>query len=181
MNTIISAKILFDEVLNELGISELAADGCDGEPLQAMNHEHGWLSSWMLKADEIAATVINKRLFDVHYQKNEDSLSGHIPIDPEGSSLSTYDEFEVASPEEIPYSVSYLICKQAVVSTLDLGKELAVLRTNQNRYAAVNDSGIIAFPDSVLLHANHLRDLTSYIIFEQKLINARRRASELEM
>ncbi len=115
------AERIFKCILKDKKIDSLRMDGEGSEvKLKIFNIEKALLPSWMLRSDEISVACTGKRLWNVVYKGDVDSLLGFSAVSNKGIHDASYDDLPVATKDEVSFSVRYLICVTALCDRLDI-------------------------------------------------------------
>lgn len=85
--------------------------------LPFFNSSDGLLPIWMIKSDEMSVSAYGLRLWDVVYEGAQDSICG-LSCKDKAEAESSYDAYPVASEDEIPYALRFLLCQQALVENM---------------------------------------------------------------
>lgn len=118
---------LFAGLIAYMDISEHTVKGFDpAVTLSLCNDELGLLTNWMFRADMISVMLMEKRCFDVIYQRNDDAismLSFEGRRESEASLLikDSYDEYPYDG--DIPKSLLSLISALAVTDSLKIDRD----------------------------------------------------------
>ncbi|WP_137297100.1 hypothetical protein [Psychromonas sp. SP041] len=94
--------------------------------LKYMADPMGWLSSWMLRSDELCALITGSRMWDAYYVRNSESMRLMTPInsdamkDERTMATQSYESFPLADDIGVPLSVKYAIANSAFKETLIL-------------------------------------------------------------
>ncbi len=129
------AQKIFDIILKRKRINNFIYDDKEvgaNVKLSFFNSNDTLLPSWMLRSDEIAVMMTGKRLWNVIYQGSSTAMMGYTTVPINNDIPKSYLSYDVASAEDIPFSLKVLICQLALTQRI---------KVNDNKFNIENDVG----------------------------------------
>lgn len=109
------ARRVFEYVIKNNNLNKFSMAEQSGKiTLGMMNEAKALLPSWIMRAEDISVVLFGKRLWNVRYQGDFSSLLGYSVHD------ETDNKPEIV--EDLPFSIIYLICQQAMADRVEINK-----------------------------------------------------------
>lgn len=131
-----------------------------------LSDPEGWLGVWMLRADELAVSLIGYRIWNAVYVRDSLCVQAVRPVNIESISspqnqdtLSTYTRYPLADSMDIPASLILTILNSSFQDSLIINKMEVKIKHPAGFYDIgddFSDQDILPFQDDLKISAVHL-------------------------
>lgn len=133
------AMDLFKNIIEHNKLEKHTINGWGPVYLPYLTDPMGWLGIWMLKSDELSATILKCRLWDSIYIKDSECVQTIRPInrnevDKYSPEYDSYDNFALAEDIGIPFSLRYLIANMAFQDSIEITNNEVDIKPVQGFY-----------------------------------------------
>lgn len=158
-----SAVELYKSIIDFNKMDKHTVEGWSGIYLSYLSDPEGWLGVWMLKTDELFASMFGCRFWDVIYVKDNSCVQAIRPVNRENAyaayadeNILTYDKFPLADKSNIPDSLAYVMTNFAFRQTLEVKGLLVNIKPVSGFYdigPEFGNNSVLPFQDEVSLRA----------------------------
>lgn len=133
-NSVDEAKRLFKYICEKEGISSVKVKSDPSLTVDMMGENKGFLSVWMIKAEEYWSILSDKKMWSASYKVEPDSVCG-LSVCDNDSDLNFSDK----ERDGLPISLRFLFCRFALRDILEINNNMAFIKEDTRIYYNYNE------------------------------------------